>query len=413
MLNDTRSPSFSKMWVHDHSNYAIRGSSVRGLTLEDSVLNGSLGNADDDGAVRLENVTGSASIRRTHIGGGFENNLWVLNNAGGTASGNLDRITLDNVNFGSNGITSGDDALKLHSTSGAGALKATIQNSQFTSARGDQIDYSHGGGGTGDLTLQGNTLDNNHSNQLADGSAVRAISEATAGGTVSVNASGNTLRRSKADNLLIRKTPNSQTMTASVSFNSIGDQGAGSGADANGIHLTNQGGGTLTAGVSNNTVRDYKNQAGIRVDANGTGGAQAGTVNATITGNTVEQPGVLAAIPGQPTPPTPTRHAVFVDNGSESGDSFGFCLDLKNNTLNNGGADSTPTPSGLGERDIRLNSRFNSSIRLPGYFGAATDMSAVSAFVLSNNSAGQPTTNMTNTSASGYTGGTPTTCPTP
>ena len=58
------------MWIHDHTNYAIRGTDGDGFTLANSVVNGANGNNAapfDDSAVRFTNLTGSASVTQ-HLG---------------------------------------------------------------------------------------------------------------------------------------------------------------------------------------------------------------------------------------------------------------------------------------------------------------------------------------------------------
>ncbi|NHA01976.1 hypothetical protein G5V59_26570 [Nocardioides sp. W3-2-3] len=123
MLHDTQAPSLTRMWIHDHSNYGVRGSSVRGLTIAQSVVNGTNGdNATtpyDDSSILLTDLTGSASITATHVSGGLEDNLRVAN-----AAGSLDRLTLDHVTLAASGNRPTNDAVAVESTSGAGALKA-------------------------------------------------------------------------------------------------------------------------------------------------------------------------------------------------------------------------------------------------------------------------------------------------
>ena len=43
VLNNTSGVSLTRMHIHDHTNYGIRGTGVNGLTLANSVINGTNG----------------------------------------------------------------------------------------------------------------------------------------------------------------------------------------------------------------------------------------------------------------------------------------------------------------------------------------------------------------------------------
>ena len=69
VLHDTQAPSLNRMRINSHTNYAIRGDAVRGLTITDSVVDGTNGTNGlapyDDSSILLTNLTGSASITDT------------------------------------------------------------------------------------------------------------------------------------------------------------------------------------------------------------------------------------------------------------------------------------------------------------------------------------------------------------
>ncbi|HEU0316169.1 MAG TPA: hypothetical protein VFR49_02500, partial [Solirubrobacteraceae bacterium] len=136
VLNHTLTPSLTRMWIHDNSNYAIRGTSVSGFTLDHSVINGSNGDNGttpfDDSSVWFDNLTGSASVTNTYVGGGYEDNFRVVN-----TSGSLNRITFTSDTVGDNSAAGGNDGVLLESSTTAGQLEATVQSSTFTGAGGD------------------------------------------------------------------------------------------------------------------------------------------------------------------------------------------------------------------------------------------------------------------------------------
>jgi hypothetical protein len=135
---------------------------------------------------------------------------------------------------------------------------------------------------------------------------------------------------------------------------------------SNTITFAAKGAGAATVAITNNTVRQFSNAYGIFV------GATEGSpnVNATITGNTVKEPGTFAL------------NGIRVDAGATAGppaDAATVCVNLTGNDAT-GSAKAPPS-----DTDIRLRQRFSTTIRLPGYSGAASDTAAVNTFVANNN----------------------------
>lgn len=402
VLHDTQAPSLTRMWVHDHSNYAVRGSNVRGLTIASSVVDGANGdNATtpyDDSSILLSDLTGSASITGTHVSGGFEDNLRIAN-----ASGSLDRLTLDGVTFAASGSRPANDALSVESSGGAGALKVTVTDSSFQSAAGDLLQYSHGGSGSGDLVVSGSSFSNSHPSIATGGGGVTLFQSGSAG-TTTMGLSGNTFRDAAGTAVLVVKDAGSSVQQGTFANNAIGVTGvANSGSTGgSGLELQTVGGGTSTWAVTGNQVRGYNN-FGILALAGGGASAQSGAFNTTVTGNTIAEPGTL--LTGF------SRQGVHYNIGTVPGDTFLACAAISGNTLAASGADSAPPTL---DADIRLRQRQATTIRLPGYAGAAGDDAAVQTFVAGNNSGGGPTVVASQTTGSGgggFAGGAP--CPTP
>jgi CARDB/Bacterial Ig domain/Cadherin domain len=402
VLSNTQAPSLTRMWLHDNSNYAIRGTNVAGLTLANSVINGTNGtNGTDpfnDSSVYVSNLTGSATVSSSDIRGGFENNVSVVN-----SSGSLDRITFSSDTFGDNNATNGNDAVQLESLAAASALKATIQNSTFTGAEGDLVDYSHNGSGLGDLVVSGNAFSNNHPG-IATGGGGLTLSNAGTSGTTTMSITNNSFRDAVGPGVLIVKTTGSSTQTGTFSGNTIGVAGVANSGSAEGstLKLQTAGQGTSTWTVSNNQIRGYNN-FGIEVLAGGGATAQSGAINTTITGNTITQPGNT---PGTITIP---KQGVHFNIGTVPGDTYQACAAITGNNISTSGADSVPSTIDV---DVRLRQRQSTTIRLPGYSGSATDTTAVQTYVASNSDVGTTVLAQTNAPpGGGYTGGAPATCP--
>ena len=351
VLKNTKAPSLTRMLIQDHSNYAIRGTDVSGFTLANSVIKGTNGTNGttpfDDSAVKFVNLTGSAAITDTVVSGGREDNVSVTN-----SSGTLDRMTLTRVNIGLNSASEGNDGIHLESQSTAGALKATIQDTTFTGARGDLVDYSHNGTGSGDLVISNSSLVNNHPGIVTGGGGLSLSSSGT-GGNTTFDITSNTFRDAVGTGVLIVKTAGSSTQTGTFSNNTIGVSGVSNSgsAEGSGLKLQSLGQGTMTWGVTNNQIRGY-NDHGIEVLAGGGATPQSGNLNTTITGNTITQPG-----------DTPGK-AVFPKNGIHFNTAcavIGGAGSLANAISSSGKEGSAPGS----DFDFRLRQRQATTIRLP------------------------------------------------
>lgn len=397
VLRSTRAPSLTRVHVHDHANYAIRGHDVTGFTLTDSVVGGTNGTTAaspfNDGSVRFTNLTGSAAVTRTAISGGHSDNLAVVN-----SSGSLDRLTLDTVAIGANSTTGGNDGVLLESTSSAGALKATVQSSTFTSARADLLQFSHAGTGAGDLVVTGSAFSNAHP-AIATGGGGLSLFDDGGGGDTTMSITGNAFRDAVGHAVLAVKTPGTSSLSGTFSTNQIGVSGvADSGSlEGSGLRLQNAGQGTATWSVTGNTIRGYNNH-GVDVLAGGGAVASAGALNTTITGNTITDPGSSAGTAGL------SKHGVSLNIGTVPGDTYQACAVITGNALTTSGVNN-------GDIDVRLRQRQSTTIRLPGYGGSAADTTAVQTYVDGNNGGGNTVLASVNSPPGGGFTGTGTTCP--
>lgn len=390
VLRDTNTPSLTRLWVHDHSNYAVRGNGVRGLVIADSVVSGTNGtNAASpygDAAVVLENLTGSASITDTHVAGGMRDNLRVVN-----TSGSLDRLTLERLSLGGGVNGPDNDAVLLDSSGSASAFRVTVKDSTFRSARGDLLQLSHGAG-SGDLVLTGNTFTNEHGS-IADGGGGVSVAQSGTDAGLTMAVTGNSFRDAVGHAVLVVKGAGPSTQRGTFTGNTVGVSGIDSSGSRSGSALKLQlvSGGSSTWAVRNNTLRQF-NLYGIEVVTGGGGVPGTGALDTTLTGNTVLEPGLSDA--------GPVRQGINYNVGTLAGDTFQVCAGISGNTVRGSGVDPV-TPY-----DVRLRQRQSTTFRLPGYAGAPTDTAAVQSFVAGQNTVGGPAPTVAATvSTNGFTGG--------
>ena len=408
-LNNTRGVDLTRMHIHDHPNYGIRGTEVNGFSLADSVINGANGTTDgafDDSSVFFDNsaggagLVGSASMLRTSITGGLTNQFWVSND-----SGNLNRLTFDTVTVGSQ--NNQNDSIQVEGI-GSSTTNVTVKNSTFTGTAGDHFQYIGNGSGGGDLNYESNAHTNNHP-AIATGGGYITLTGGAAGPTTMNVHGNNTFRDGLTNAITMSKShsygSDSGSLNATVTGAQIGVSGVtNSGAlEGSGIKFTHAGGSSstnATVKITNNVIRQYNNY-GINVQA-GAGIASPGTLNATITGNTIAEPGNNAAISN-------IFQGIYFNNGvtpknvngdTAQGDSFQTCAHIASNNLSNSGRN--------GGHDLRILQRMNTTVRLPGYSGGSTDTTAVGNFLQSQNTlvSRSATVETSNTpSGGGFVGG--------
>ena len=83
VLNNAVGVSLTRMYVHDHSNYGIRGTGVSGFTLDHSVVSGVNGTnvaaPYDESSISFDNLAGTSAITNSAITGGYARNIRVDN----------------------------------------------------------------------------------------------------------------------------------------------------------------------------------------------------------------------------------------------------------------------------------------------------------------------------------------------
>lgn len=388
--NQTKAPSFTRVQLFGHSNYGIRGTAVAGFALADSVVVGGSGNAAapyHDSAISFTDLTGSASFSRVDVEGGASDNLRVVN-----GSGSLDRLMVDDVTFDVAGNTPANDALTVQ-TSGTAALRMTVQNSTFKAAAGDLLQVDHVGSGAADVVVTGSTFSNQHP-AIADGGGGVSLTQSGASGPGTMSVTSNTFTGAVGHAVSVVKGNGPATQVGTFAANSIGATGsASSGSVAgDGLRIQSLGQGSSTWMVRDNIVRQYAG-AGISVRAGGSGVATGGAVDVTVRGNTLAERGA------------PGGYGIEMLLGTTTGDSFLGCAAVTGNTV---AAAGDPY-------DISLRQRYATTLRLPGYAGAATDTTAASAYVDAGNGGSNTVQTLVSgpPTGGGVTGGGPSTCTEP
>lgn len=392
-LTSTQGPSFAWMQLNDFSDFGIRGTSVVGFTLANSVISGTNGDdaGADEGSVRFTELTGSATVSSSNISGGHEDNFAVIN-TGGT----LNRLTFSSTTIGANSVAAGSDGLLVEGQNAA-VVNVTVQNGFFTSTRGDHFQLNLLGTASSDVVFTGNNISNAHPAVVSGGGGIRLTGGAAGSNvTATYNISNNVLRDSNGTAIGVTKGSGAGTFTGTIDSNQIGvaatiNSGSAAGS---GISVILAETGTHSVTISNNVIRQYNN-FGIIVQAGGTATAGSGNLKATVTGNTISNPGNLVF----------AKNGFHLNSGTLAGETYQVCLSL-------GGAgalrNSMVGSSTDGGTDFRLRQRQSTTVRLPGYGGANNDDAGVVSFVQGNNNpAGSPTGSASNTvpTGGGFIGG--------
>jgi hypothetical protein len=385
-LTSAASVSLSRMQLNDFSDFAIRGTSVNGFTLANSVVSGTSGSdpAVDEGAVVFNNLTGVAAITSSTFSGSVEDTLRVLNN-----TGSLNRLTISGSTFGLNNSSTGDNGVFIEA-SGSSVMNVTAQNNFFTGSRGDhfQMSTTTGCSCSGDVIFSGNAISNNNPN-IVPGGGTFVLS--SVGGTFTYNVTNNTFRDATGTAVQVAGGGAGSSVRGTLSGNTIGVAGAANSGSTGGggITLRSDGGGTFIAAVTGNNVYQYNNHAILLQ-----GGDQFGRpldFQVTVTGNTANSPGTVNT----------DFNGIQLNNGIVSTDNFSSCVDIRSNTLTGSGKGST-SPN---NNDLRLRQRQATTVRLPGYGGANNDNTAAQNFLAGQNTLGTVNTSNTVPTGGGYVGG--------
>ncbi|GGL19415.1 beta strand repeat-containing protein [Deinococcus radiotolerans] len=413
-LDSTSSVSLKWMTFTGSQNNGVYGTGVRGFTLDQAKFTGTTGTSGsglyNESAVQLVNVGGAVRVTNSQLDGAAYNAVNITNTSGTAPA--LNPLVISNnkvLTMQGSAQDVRSTALLVNLTDGSADMQ--IDNNDVRAWWGNAVHVLVQGSASGTARIRNNFADN------TNGALAAAGGIWVAGGNLSFNISGNTVRHTNGTAISADRTNAGTLMQGTIEGNAIGvsgDNNSGSAAGS-GIFASHHGPGTTTLAIRNNTIRQVTGQAAgvIRVltgDATGFGGS--GTLNATITGNDLQQTGspsiaahmaILATIGTQSGPPNDTDQACLDIGGSTAA--------LRNTILNiNTGFGFSATS----ENRIRVNQRFGTTSRYPGYTGAqlgATSQTDLATYLLARNTASNATN--ANTSTGGFTNTAPANSPCP
>jgi hypothetical protein len=384
-LDATRNVILTSMAIQNNAGNGIGGASVTALELNGVMLSGN-GNTATEGGLVFDGLFGTSTITGSTLTGSSGDNA-VIRNGSGTLALTITATTVSSTAVG------GNDGLRVEG-SGVASMSVNVNGSTFSANRGDHFQVAAAASADLDIGFTGNVLSGGHPSALGQGITINAASAFA--GSVDYDVSGNTMAGAMTTALTVDLglSAASAVFTGEIRNNQIGSTGVAlsCSAQGSGISVDARGHGTHTAAITGNNIRQCLDR-GISTGAN----EGDGTLNLTVTGNTVAE----LVNPS-------SREGFFLNAGAFSSNVFGatdshtVCLALSGNTFTQG-------PSAIAA--IRLRQRFATTVRLPGYAGANTDVAAVQLFVSANNGGASANAQATVPPGGGYVGGAA--CPQP
>ncbi|ULH17530.1 hypothetical protein MF271_20985 (plasmid) [Deinococcus sp. KNUC1210] len=364
-LNSTANTSLKFMTLSNHSNNALYGAGVRGLTLDQISTTGNNGTSNsgtyEESGVHLVDLGGTVNVTNSTLNGGAWDGFLVRNNAGTNPTLNL--TFSNNIISQMQGSTSDVRNTAFQVIASDGTANVTALSNLFTYWWGNAMQVGIQSNATGTAKLQSNRA------LQTSGALAGAGGIEVNGGNLTFDISNNTIAYTNGTALSVDKNPGNTYLNGTINSNQIGYASGSAGpggtppqggswpsnsnsgsAAGTGIYVAHSGPNTTTVKISNNTLRQINGtQAMWTLIGDDTGGNGSGTMNATITGNNIAEEGSNAG----------TRSGIVVQSGRVTNDTDTFCADLSLNSITN-----------FSNR-IRPNQRFNTKMFLPGYTGAS------------------------------------------
>ncbi|MES1245462.1 MAG: cadherin domain-containing protein [Acidobacteriota bacterium] len=370
-LTSTAAPSLSLMRVTGGGDDGIRGSSVTGFTLANSLVTNN-GNALGEHGLDFSGLTGSASITNSVISGSFNSNASIRN-----SSGTLTLLAVTGSTFSNNVSTSDGDGL-LFEASATANMSINVSNSTFSAHQGDHFQAAALNSGILNIVFSNNTLSGGHAAPLGQGITINAATGVPGySGSVTYDLNGNTINGAISNAIMVNLGTSAagSTFAGQIRNNIIGTSGSAlsCSTQANGINVEAHGNGTHTVSVTGNTIRRCFDR-GISILANDGNGV----LNLTATNNTVTEMSDTNGVTGTP------REAFILQAGSTTTNVFGQ-VDSHSVCMNLSGPSGSLIGGAFKNGDIRTRQRFRTSVRMPGYAGSPFDTAAVIAFLQGNN----------------------------
>jgi len=372
-LTDADAVHLTRMWIHNHANYGVRGTNGSGFSLTNSIVESNGNNGGGmfpESGLQFTNLGGTASITNSTIRLNFAHNIKV-DNQNSTLNLTITGCSIRETNASSNG----DDGISLETELTAN-MTANISSNVFALHGGEHCNWSLLNNAVGNLIFNNNTGTGGHASGIAQGGLFVLGGTVPANITFNYSVLNNNFSGNQEGGLIhVNKGAGNAVFSGTISGNILNGS-----ASSSGIRVESRGTGSHTALVTNNTITNVNN-IGILFEA----GEGSAAINGTATGNNISMPGANAL------------HGLYANVGVISGDTNQACMDWRNNNLTNAANESN------GGSDIRLRQRFSTQIRLPGYTGAG-DGSGIPAFMTGTN-ANAATTITPSSVSSNFTGG--------
>ncbi|MBB5364606.1 cadherin-like domain-containing protein [Deinococcus humi] len=404
-LNRTSNVSLKWMNFTGSQNNGVYGTGVRGFTLDQARFTGNTGTSNsglyNESDVQLVDVGGAVSLTNSQLDGAAMNAVRIENITGTAPTINPLTITNNKV-FTMQGSTSDVRGTALLVTLMDGTANAQISNNDVRVWWGNAIHVLMQGSASGTARISNNFADN------TNGALAGAGGIWVAGCNFAYNISGNTVRRTNGTAISADKANCAgATFQGTIDANTIGQSGVANSGSGTGIGIFASGrNGTSTVRISNNVLRQINGSASGAITlqtGDNVAFSPSGTLNATVIGNNIQESGTTV---------NNAQHGILITHGATSsgaGDSHQGCFDVLNNTIVN-------FTSGTANNRIRVNQRFSTTSRWPGYTGTATGSTSTTDlgnYLLSRNTASTATN--ANLSTGGFLNTTPpgSACPQP
>jgi hypothetical protein len=411
-LNGTRNVSLSWMNFNNTSNNGVYGTGVRGFTLNKSRFTASIGDSNNSGgshnesAVQLVNVGGAVRLSNSLFNGAAYNAVRI-ENISGTAPALDSLVIVSDTVTSMQGNTADVRGTALLVNLNDGTADTRIRDNRVTAWWGNAIHVLVQGTASGTSRITNNFVDN------TNGALAGAGGIWITGGNHAYNISSNTVRHTNGSAISADRVNFGTNMNGTIDNNTIGvsgDNNSGTAAGA-GIFASHHGPGTTTTRISNNVIRQTQAASGngaiwvLAGDAAGFGGS--GAFNATLVGNNIQENGTPAINA------TSGILATIGTNDTPVNDTDQVCLDIGGSTA---ALRNTITNFNSGTNRIRVNQRFGTTSRFPGYTGAQLGVSSqtdLASYLLGRNNAS--TSVNANTSTGGFNNTSPagSACPQP
>jgi hypothetical protein len=362
-LSSTKNASLSWMAFSGHQNNGLYGIGVRGLTINKTRFtgtNGDIGGTFNESDVHLVNVGGPVKLTNSRFDGAAYNAVRIENITGTAPTLDSVVVAFDTVATmqGSTADVRGD-AILLNLQDGT--VDARFRNNQITVWWGNAIHALVDGTASGVARITNNFADN------TNGALAGAGGIWIAGGNLSYNISSNTVRHTNGTAISADRANTGSNMNGTIDGNTIGVSGDANSGSATGIgiYASHTGPGTTTIKISNNVLRQINGSANGAISTtvgDALAGGGSGTFNATISSNNIQESGTTI---------NNAQSAILITHGVQSGppnDTDQGCYNIASNVVANFNTGAIAGRQNL----LRVNQRFGTTSRWPGYTGAAT-----------------------------------------